>query len=77
VKEDKALNCRRYLYLYRKQRRIPKMAQTIDAWQYNSEKRVKKYFKYDRALSGGVYSLGTPTISDCNFDIDRVLEMGK
>ncbi len=76
-KEDKSLNCRRYLYLYKNQKRIKKMAQIIDNWQYNTEKRVKIYFKFDRALSGGVYSLGTPTSDDCEFDIERILEMDR
>ena len=76
-KEDKFLNCRRYLYLYKNQKRIKKMAQVVDNWQYNTEKRVKIYFKFDRALSGGVYSLGEPTLDDCEFDVEKVMEMDR
>ncbi len=76
-KEDRSLNCRRYLYLYKNQKRIKKMAQIVDNWQYNTEKRVKIYFKFDRALSGGVYSLGTPTLDDCEFDVEKILEMDR
>jgi len=77
VKDVKAMNCDAYLYLNKQKPFIKKMGEIINKWQFNTEERVKKYFKYDRALSGGVYSLGTPTISDCDFDIDRVLEMDK
>ena len=76
-KEDKSLNCRRYLYLYKNQKRIKKMAQVVDNWQYNTEKRVKIYFNFDRALSGGVYSVGDPTLQDCEFDVEKVLEMNR
>jgi len=74
-KEDKALNCRRYLHFYKNTKRIPKMAQTIDDWQFNTEKRIMKYYQYDQALSGGVYSLGKPSVNDCEFDVEKVLEM--
>ena len=74
---SKSLNCRRYLYLYKGQPRIKKMATITDDWQYNTKERVKLYINYNKALSGGVYSLDKPQLDDCEFDIDEVLEMDK
>ena len=50
------------------------MAEIINKWQFNNEARVRKYFQYDRALSGGVYSIREGMLQDCEFDVDKVLE---
>jgi len=75
-KEDKALNCRRFLNLYKNQN-IKRISRVIDDWQYNAENRIKKYFKFDQALSGGVYSLREPNLQDCEFDVEKVLELDR
>jgi hypothetical protein len=47
--------------------------------QFNTKERIKAFFAYDKALSGGVYEL-TPIDelkSQCNFDIDTLLKEQK
>ncbi len=75
-KNSKYFYCEEYLHLYKNIKRFSK--KTIDSifeWQFNTEARVRKYYQYDRALSGGVYSLGKPSVNDCEFDVEKVLEM--
>lgn len=50
-------------------------ASKIIDWQFNTEERVKKYYQYDQALSGGVYSIKEGVLQDCDFDVEKVLEM--
>lgn len=49
--------------------------ETVLDWQYNNEKRVKMYRKYDQALIGGVYSIPDPYPEACEFDIETILKM--
>ncbi len=76
-RDTQAMDCDAYLYLKYNKPFIKKMGQTIISWQINTEKRVEKYYKYDRALSGGVYSINEGTLQDCEFDVERVLEMDR
>ena len=73
----KPINCNRYIYLYKNQPGIDSVSKTTNNWLLNTKERVKKYFKYNRALSGGVYSLGNPTMQDCEFDVEKVLGMDR
>jgi hypothetical protein len=71
------MDCDAYLYLNRNKPFIKNMGKIINNWQFNTEERVKKYFKYDQALSGGVYSIKDGTLQDCEFDVEKVLEMDR
>ncbi len=75
----KAYSCKNYLADNNKMKYIKstKLSKNIENWQFNTEKRVKKYFQYDQALSGGVYSIKDGTLQDCEFDVEKVLEMDK
>ena len=35
------------------------------------------YIKYNKALSGGVYSIKDGVLQDCDFDVDQIFEMDK
>lgn len=74
-KEDKAIGCNMYLFLYKNQRRMKKIFDFVNEWQFNIEQRVEKFFQYDQALSGGVYSIKEGVLQDCDFDVEKVLEM--
>lgn len=76
-REDKVIDCNRYLFLSQKQIRIKQIFDVVNEWQFDTEERVKKYFLYDRSLSGGEYSIKNPIVNDCEFDIDKVLGMDK
>ncbi len=72
------IDCTRYLYMYKKQARISrKEASLISEWQFNNKERVEVYIEYNKALSGGVYSINKPKLDDCEFDVEKVLEMDK
>jgi len=74
----KAINCNDYLSTYKQV--APMSRQDIErttSWLINTEKRIRKYYQYDRALSGGVYSVGDGTLQDCEFDVEKVLEMDR
>ncbi len=75
----KAYSCKNYLADSNKMRYIKskKLSKNIENWQFNTEERVKKYFTYDRALSGGVFSIKDGTLQDCEFDVEKVLEMDR
>ncbi len=74
----KAINCNDYLNTYKNVNPLSRQdVINTTEWQFNTEERVKKYFEYDRALSGGVYSINEGTMQDCEFDIERVLEMDR
>lgn len=73
----KAMDCDAYLYLNRQKPFIIQMAEIINEWQFNTEKRVKKYYQYNQALSGGVYSIKEGTLQDCEFDVEKVLDMDR
>lgn len=74
----KYIDCTRYLYMYKKQARISrKEASLISEWQFNNKARVKTYIDYNKALSGGVYSINKPKLEDCDFNVDEVLELDK
>ncbi|MDR2151226.1 MAG: hypothetical protein LBO72_00235 [Helicobacteraceae bacterium] len=47
--------------------------------QLNTKARIKAYFAYDKALSGGVYELPYPDEekASCKFDIDALLKDNK
>ena len=49
------------------------IAKTVSNWQFNTKERIRRYLEYDDALSGGVYSVKDPDVTDCEFDIDKVL----
>ena len=76
-KEDKVINCNEYLKWYKNQKRMRNIYKFVNNVQFNTEERVRKFFKYDKALSGGVYSVGDPTLQDCEFDVEKVLEMNR
>jgi len=76
-KDTKAMDCDAYLYLNKNKPFIKNMGKIINNWQINTEERIKKYFKYDQALSGGVYSITDGTLQDCEFDVEKVLEMDR
>jgi len=77
-KITKYIDCTRYLYMYKNQARISrKEASLISEWQFDTKERVKTYMDYNKALSGGVYSINKPKLDDCEFNIDIVLEMDK
>ena len=73
--DGEILGCIGYLEEYKKIPRIKKVAKTIINWQYNNKKRAKKYSKYNRALSGGVYSIPKSWSQYCQFDIDSILNI--
>lgn len=77
-KITKYFYCSDYLNSYKNQDMIKKTdaSRTID-WQFNTAERVKKYYQYDQALSGGVYSIKEGTLQDCEFDVEKVLEMDR
>lgn len=75
-KITKYFYCSDYLNSYKNQDMIKKTdASKIIDWQFNTEERVKKYYQYDQALSGGVYSIKEGVLQDCDFDVEKVLEM--
>jgi hypothetical protein len=77
-KITKYIDCTRYLYMFKNQARISrKEASLISEWQFDTKERVKFYMDYNKALSGGVYSINKPKLDDCEFNIDKVLEMDK
>lgn len=76
-KEDKAIGCNMYLFLYKNQRQMKKIFDFVNEWQFNTEQRVENFFQYDQALSGGVYSIKEGVLQDCEFDVEKVLEMDR
>ncbi|MCH9814695.1 MAG: hypothetical protein K0U47_12225 [Epsilonproteobacteria bacterium] len=78
-KNTKALLCRRYLNFY-KNTNIQRVSKTMSAMQYNTKERTKAYLDYNRALSGGVYSMpGAKYLKEdyCEFNIDSMLKAEK
>jgi len=76
AKDDtKAMDCDAYLYLHKNKPFIKKMGNIINDWQFNNEERVKLYIRYNKELSGGVYTINEGTLQDCEFDVDKVLGM--
>ena len=74
----KAVNCNDYLSTYRNVKPMSREdVKNTTEWQINTEQRVKKYYQYDQALSGGVYSISDGTLQDCEFDVEKVLEMDR
>ncbi len=74
----KAINCNDYLNSYKNVNPLSRQdVINTTEWQFNTEQRVKKYFEYDQTLSGGVYSINEGTLQDCEFDVERVLEMDR
>ena len=69
------LGCIGYLTEYKKIPKINNIYKTLNKWQYNNKKRVQKYRDYDRALSGGVYSIPKSWSQYCQFDIEKVLNL--
>ena len=72
---DEVLGCIGYLHEYKNIPLNKKVANTILSWRYNNEKRVSKYFEYDQALSGGVYSIPKSWSQYCQFDVEAVLKL--
>jgi hypothetical protein len=69
------LGCIGYLTEYKKIPEINNIYKTLNKWQYNNKKRVEKYRDYDKALSGGVYSVPKSWSQYCQFDIEKVLNL--
>jgi hypothetical protein len=76
-KEDKVIDCNEYLKFYKNQKRIRGIYKFVNNVQYNTKERVKKFYGYDQELSGGVYSIGKPVLQNCEFDVEKVLEMDR
>ena len=76
-KEDiKVIDCQAYLEEYKNVSEM-RITDFVENNQYNTKQRVKKYLDYDQALSGGVYTINNGTLQDCEFDVEKVLEMDK
>jgi hypothetical protein len=74
----KPIDCSEYVHEYKNQPRIKNLIKILNDWQFNNKERVKLYMDYNKALSGGVYSINlNPILQDCEFDVDEVLEMDK
>ena len=74
----KPIACSEYLYEYRNQPRIKNLIKILNDWQFNNKERVEIYINYNKALSGGIYSINlNPMLQDCEFDVEKVLEIDK
>jgi len=75
---NKFMYCAMYLQIYKNQDEMKrKDAELTSEWQFNNKERVKIYMDYNKALSGGIYSIPNPLLQDCEFNVEEVLEMDK
>ena len=78
IADSKYGGCDRYLHLFENIEVIRgKDIDMVLDWQYNNAKRIKTYRNYDRALSGGVYSIPKESLQACEFDVEAVLQLEK
>jgi hypothetical protein len=73
--ENKDFGCRSYLFRKYKIPLDPNYTEFLNDNTYNTEERVRKYMKYNQALSGGVF--GVPESArveeSCDFNVTEAL----